>query len=358
MRRATADRIDHAITAGVVLAAHAVVIGIAIQVRSEYVENEDATEPIIATLIQRPRTLSFGPVPIRVTTEDVVRIQRFAPDIPDIPVEEVEPTRLEALPQPPGAPLDRRADTGLADNAVTSSGHSGGGYTPTLVQRVVPKYPPRSVRHHEQGATRIHIRVNESGRVAEVSIINSSGHPRLDRAAVDAVRRWKFARMPSGSAPGGAWVATEVRFILYRYTYSRLGAQTPESLYVEEVKAGARDEEMPGGQEALARFIADVTAGNLPRDTGDTTGGDVAEMRSALEEWGKVQSIRFTGTAGGPRWIARETAAQSRSDPTAMIEVHWNKFEVRHEHATSEWLVAVDRDGPIWNARASRAPWL
>jgi hypothetical protein len=33
-------------------------------------------------------------------------------------------------------------------------------------------------------------------------------------------------------------------------------------------------------------------------------------------------------------------------------------FEVRHENNTSEWLVAVGRDGEVWAARASQAPWM
>ncbi len=27
------------------------------------------------------------------------------------------------------------------------------------------------------------------------------------------------------------------------------------------------------------------------------------------------------------------------------------------DEATSEWLIALDREGTVWNARASRAPW-
>ncbi len=64
-----------------------------------------------------------------------------------------------------------------------------------------------------------------------------------------------------------------------------------------------------------------------------------------------MKSIHFTGTAGGARWIAHDIGRQT-------VEVQWNEFEVHHEHATSEWLIAVDREGTVWNARASRAPWL
>lgn len=350
MRRATVDRIDHAVTAGVVLAAHLVLVWIAIQVHVYQPERDlfVAPEPVIATLIQRPRNLTFGLVPVYVHIQDVLRLQRYAPKTPDIPVDEPEAAAItEALPQPASAPDAPLANRGLVGDASTSSGFSGGGHALKLVQRVVPKYPRRSAERHEEGATRVQTRVDESGRVTDTEVVGSSGHQRLDGAAIAAVRKWKFARLPAGAAPHGAWVATEVRFVLYRFAYSRLGEDATSSVYEEEIKTGASDEPTPGSAEALTRFIADVAAGNL---ASNTNGEEIAKMRAALEEWGAVQSLRFTGNAGGARWTAHEIGR-------ATVEVQWNKFEVRHEHAISEWLIAVDREGTVWNARASRAPW-
>jgi periplasmic protein TonB len=350
MRRATADRIDHAVTAGAVLAAHLLLVWIAIQVRVDDAERDAlvAPEPVVATLIQRPRNLAFGLVPVHVTTYDVLRLQRFAPKIPDIPVDEPEPAAIsEALPQPASAPATPASNNGLAGDSINSSGLSGGGQALKLVLRVVPKYPPRSAERHEEGATRVHIRVDESGRVVDTEVVGSSGHRRLDGAAIAAVRRWKFARLPAGTAPQGTWLATEVRFVLYRFAYSRLGDEATSSVYEEEIKPGASDAQTPGSAEALSRFIADVTTGNLARYANDE---QIAKMRAALEEWGEARSMRFTGNAGGTRWIRHEIGQTT-------VEVQWNKFEVHHEHATSEWLIAVDREGTVWSARATRALW-
>jgi hypothetical protein len=82
-------------------------------------------------------------------------------------------------------------------------------------------------------------------------------------------------------------------------------------------------------------------------------------MREALEEWGDVQSIQFTGAPGKSRWMSypiEHPPQQGRIQPT--VEVTWSTFEVHHQHGTSEWLVAMDRDGRVWNARASPAPWM
>jgi hypothetical protein len=76
-------------------------------------------------------------------------------------------------------------------------------------------------------------------------------------------------------------------------------------------------------------------------------------MHVALEKWGAVKSIEFTGTAGENRW-----AAYQADGGGPKVEVAWNLFEVRHQHATTEWMVAVDRQGTVWSASASPAPWM
>jgi protein TonB len=360
MQRTTSNRIIRGGTAGAVLLLHALLVWIVIETGFLHLENLAPADVVIATLIERPlpRNLSLGPVPVQVKMQNVLRLQRFAPKLPDIPVEAPDsPTIAITLPQPASAHVAPPAETGLAGQTRDSSGHSGGGFARALIQRVVPKYPAASVEREEEGDTAVQLRVDESGSVNEVNVIRSSGSRRLDAAAVQAARKWKFARLPPGSAPNGTWVETELRFVLYRFSYSRLGDSATDSVYTEQVKTGAMDQATPGSQEALARFIADVSAGTLPAGAGNGTRHEVAEIHAALEEWGEVESIHFTGTAGTNRWMAYHVGRNADvAQPT--VEVSWNTFEVRHQHATSAWLIAVDRDGVIWHARASRARWL
>jgi len=55
-----------------------------------------------------------------------------------------------------------------------------------------PVYPMESRRRHEQGTVRLRVVITVEGRVKEISVARSSGFDRLDKAALDAVRRWKF----------------------------------------------------------------------------------------------------------------------------------------------------------------------
>lgn len=55
-----------------------------------------------------------------------------------------------------------------------------------------PAYPALSRRMKEEGEVILKLRILRDGRVAAVRIHESSGYPRLDRAAVEAVRYWRY----------------------------------------------------------------------------------------------------------------------------------------------------------------------
>ncbi len=54
-----------------------------------------------------------------------------------------------------------------------------------------PQYPLDAARNGLEGTVLLRLRVDTAGKVTEVEIIESSGHDSLDRAAVEAVKRWK-----------------------------------------------------------------------------------------------------------------------------------------------------------------------
>jgi protein TonB len=57
--------------------------------------------------------------------------------------------------------------------------------------RAPPEYPRVSKRMNEQGKVILRVALNENGHVEQVTIRTSSGYPRLDAAAVAAVRTWR-----------------------------------------------------------------------------------------------------------------------------------------------------------------------
>lgn len=80
--------------------------------------------------------------------------------------------------------------------------------------RIEPTYPPASRRAGEEGTVRLKVLVDENGRPKDVQVAQTSGFSRLDDAAKQAVRRWRFqAAMDNGRAIT-VWTQVAVTFKL------------------------------------------------------------------------------------------------------------------------------------------------
>ena len=65
-----------------------------------------------------------------------------------------------------------------------------------------------------EGEVVVRAEIDESGDPLEPSVWRSSGHPLLDRAALEAVRRWRFKPAERNGKPVGAVVQIPVSFRL------------------------------------------------------------------------------------------------------------------------------------------------
>lgn len=74
------------------------------------------------------------------------------------------------------------------------------------IARVQPGYPPEAFRAGEEGTVVLRVDVDAAGNPGNVDIISRSGSRDLDRAAIEAVRKWKFRP----AMQGGQAVASQV----------------------------------------------------------------------------------------------------------------------------------------------------
>lgn len=77
-----------------------------------------------------------------------------------------------------------------------------------------PAYPRRARRLGWEGRVVLRVRVDARGRVKTVNLGRSSGYDILDRAALAAVRGWRFSPATRGATPVAAWVEVPIRFRL------------------------------------------------------------------------------------------------------------------------------------------------
>jgi len=77
-----------------------------------------------------------------------------------------------------------------------------------------PAYPSAARRMGQQGKVVLRVRVNAMGNPDKVELRASSGFARLDEAALDAVRRWRFVPARLGDKPVASWVLVPILFTL------------------------------------------------------------------------------------------------------------------------------------------------
>lgn len=77
-----------------------------------------------------------------------------------------------------------------------------------------PRYPVDSRRKHEQGTVVLMLVLGVDGRVSSISVNHSSGFSRLDEAALDAVRKWRWEPIIRGGQAVMVKGMVEIPFIL------------------------------------------------------------------------------------------------------------------------------------------------
>ena len=119
------------------------------------------------------------------------------PDARPLPAGEEAPQLVETAPPPPPAaapvaPVNEAAPVAMA---------AGDRPEPIADQSPPPTYPAAALRRGDRGSVVVRVDVDAAGAPAAVTIIQRSGSRDLDRAAAEAVRRWRFQPAQSNGQP-------------------------------------------------------------------------------------------------------------------------------------------------------------
>jgi periplasmic protein TonB len=131
-------------------------------------------------------------------------------DIADVADAADAPAVSPAVPPPSPAPT-------VAVRASKPAAPGGGAVLsakPRYRTNPKPDYPIPSRRRGEEGIVLLNVVVQPDGTPAAISLNRSCGHPLLDRAALDAVRRWTFEPARTAGVPVSSLVVIPVRFSL------------------------------------------------------------------------------------------------------------------------------------------------
>jgi TonB family protein len=77
-----------------------------------------------------------------------------------------------------------------------------------------PEYPAPARREGKEGRVLLRVLVDEQGKSKSVEIDDSSGSEALDRAAAEAIKRWRFSPARYGNKSVESWVKIPIDFRL------------------------------------------------------------------------------------------------------------------------------------------------
>lgn len=180
-----------------VIAAHVVLIYF-VAASLGIVEMPNIAKPMEAVIIDTPDTEKSEPV-------KVIKPEFEQPQIETPPLEDTIP-EIE-VPTDEPAPAAITAETSPAPPVGETANMK-------VNRRVDPVYPAASRRAGEEGTGVFRVLVAANGRPLEVTVLRSSGFPRLDEAAVTAIKKWAFSPAMQAGQAVESWTRVQVRFEL------------------------------------------------------------------------------------------------------------------------------------------------
>lgn len=161
------------------------------------------------------------------TTEPTESSERSNAPVPkSAPTAKAEPPSLPAPASKPAAGTVSRNSSGTSSsttnntpqqstislNTESESQTTPPRLDPAYLHNPAPNYPALSKRNRESGTVLLLVRVDPEGNATTVTLHQSSGHDRLDQAAVQAVTRWRFVPGMRGQTAISATVIVPISF--------------------------------------------------------------------------------------------------------------------------------------------------
>ncbi len=128
-----------------------------------------------------------------------------ASDMPDARPEAVEekPELVETAPSPPPQPIAEAPLPATPDPAAPAPVAATPTDRPVPLpgQSPPPSYPPAALRRGDSGTVVVRVEVGVDGTPLDATLVQRSGSRDLDRAALDAVRGWRFQPAMNNGQP-------------------------------------------------------------------------------------------------------------------------------------------------------------
>lgn len=217
----------------IVLCAHLLILAGIFMTRPASPVSEKIMTPMTVSLVNAPALEEPQVTPKQPEVVETPKKQqpkpKPTPELSKLPVKEL-PISKAVVSQP--AELPAMAEHSASENSVKTEQPLHVAEAPAKVEAAPepviepprfgaaylnnppPTYPAMSRRSGEQGRVLLRVLVSESGLAESVQLDSSSGYEKLDRAAIEAVKKWSFIPAKRSNQPISAYVLVPVKFSL------------------------------------------------------------------------------------------------------------------------------------------------
>lgn len=101
-----------------------------------------------------------------------------------------------------------------ATAAATPAAETGGTHAAVLVKNTAPRYPTAAMRANQEGWVELSFTITPGGDVSDVKVLDAQPRHVFDRAAIDAVSRWKYQPATQDGAPVASIKRQRIEFKL------------------------------------------------------------------------------------------------------------------------------------------------
>lgn len=199
------------------LGLHGLVFGL-FTINSHTPSSPTVSIPLVVDLLD-PRPL-MPPSQPQLATAAVHRQSSPTPISQPKSAPKLETTPSAHAPTPASAATTAPTSTGnQASTPETTHATANPTLTPArfdaaYLRNPAPAYPANARRMGEEGKVLLRVQVTPEGNAETIEVQQSSGSPRLDDAALKAVRQWRFIPAKRGDTPIQSWVTVPLIFAL------------------------------------------------------------------------------------------------------------------------------------------------
>ncbi len=214
----------------IALLGHAVLFYLLVYKADSEVQVEKSAQPITVSIIAPPAPEPIPEpeiVPIikpkKPAKKTVIKPKKVVEKI--MPVEDMDQPLVEATTEPVIENLPEEEEMAAPEVQQTAAPASAKAaeieevieqpkFGVAYLNNPAPSYPRLSRKIGEEGRVLLKVLVSAEGAANTVNVEKSSGYTRLDQAAIDAVKRWKFIPARKGSQALSAYVLVPIQFSL------------------------------------------------------------------------------------------------------------------------------------------------